>query len=85
MTWIRHITAQFSPTYLRPRVLARAVHHIIPVEKRPHPHRSSERRCGVDRRQASQSVMLDTRNPYARRSGRRVSDAKTGQSIDVYV
>ena len=92
MALIRHIANQFSPVYLKPTTIARAVRDLAPVSAIVAPaqtnqqqRESTDRRCGVDRRQRNRRVMLDLRSAYPRRgrSGRRDSEGQT-ISIDVY-
>lgn len=94
MALLRHIASQFSPVYLKPTNLVRAVRELTPINAltQPAPRTSqaprekTDRRCGIDRRQRNRHVMLDLRSGYPRRyrTGRRHSENQT-ISIDVYV
>ena len=92
MALIRHIANQFSPVYLKPTTLARAVRELsapTPVNSQTASGEQlrsrGDRRCGVDRRQRNRQVLVDMRSSYPRRgrNGRRHHEGQT-LSIDVY-
>lgn len=90
---IRSLYKAFDPTYLKPKVLAGAVQHLVPASAsvaQDTAHQPRQERRKGDRRQRQQKVLLDTRSPYPRRcdTGRRRVDLTDNISritgIDTY-
>jgi hypothetical protein len=92
--FIRQLSGAFDPVYLKPKVLAGAIKHLLPATlaltpSRSLPTRSEQERRQGDRRRRKQKVLLELRNPYSRRNtfARRMQDAAkdtTNCGIDLY-
>lgn len=92
--FLRQIAGAFDPIYLKPKILAGALTHLLPQTVavtllHGSASRSGQERRHADRRRHSQKVLLELRTPYSRRnrSGRRSQDAYAGAAncgIDLY-
>lgn len=94
MTWVRHMTDQFSLVYLRPKTVVRAINEILPSDTQHQsalsqtsgftPRNPLDRRSYIDRRQHQHRILIDTRSPHARRhrSDRRRANAAGGPPHD---
>jgi hypothetical protein len=92
--FIQQLSGAFDPIYLKPRVLAGAIKHFLPITLAIAPlhgesQRAAQERRQGDRRRRKQTVLLELRNPYSRRNtlGRRSQDATSGTAncgIDLY-
>ena len=73
MSTIRRLRGSFVSCYVKPSLVERTVEQLIPASKtrklqvKQPVRRELERRCGRDRRQQQQAVLLDLRSPHARR------------------
>ncbi len=90
---LRRIRKNFNSAYISPMSASRKAQQLTSYESaqlnntEQQPRREHDRRCGRDRRQSRQAVMLDLRSPYARRkNGRRDKEMKYHSiGLDVYV
>lgn len=91
--FIRQLSGAFDPIYLKPKVLAGAIKHLLPATLvtplHALPLRAQQERRQGERRRRKQKVLLELRNPYSRRntSGRRNQDATqvtVNCGIDLY-
>ena len=91
MATLRRIRGNFLSEYVKPRIVERTVERLIssaPSQKRMSQgvRRELDRRCGRDRRQIKQEVLLDLRSPHARRkeSRRNWENDTSLKGIDTY-
>jgi hypothetical protein len=91
MATIRRIRGSFISEYVKPRIIERTVEQLIPTiqpgkQAKQSARRELDRRCGRDRRQQKQDVLLDLRSPHARRkqSRRDWEDDNSLTGIDTY-
>lgn len=93
MAVLRRIQNNLNSAYICPRSASRKAQRLISQESdllktaEQQARRDQDRRCGRDRRQSRQNVMLDLRSPHARRrSGRRNQESiRYSTGLDVYV
>ncbi len=89
---LRRIQKNINSAYISPMSASRKAQRLTsqnaPILKNTEQQarRDQDRRCGRDRRQSRQAVILDLRSPYARRkSGRRTQEMNRHSiGIDVY-
>ncbi|MGD8782955.1 MAG: hypothetical protein PVF28_04725 [Thioalkalispiraceae bacterium] len=91
MSTIRRLRGSFVSCYVKPSLVERTVEQLIPASKtrkqvKQPVRRELERRCGRDRRQQQQAVLLDLRSPHARRkTSRRTFGEQSGiEGIDTF-
>ena len=90
---LRRIQNNLNSAYICPTSASRKAQQLISQDSallksaEQQARREQDRRCGRDRRQSRQAVMLDLRSSYARRkSGRRTREMnRHGLGLDVYV
>jgi len=90
---LRRIQSNLNSAYICPQSASKKAQSLISHDSEPlkntehQARRDLDRRCGRDRRQVRQNIMLDLRNPYARRkSGRRIQEAVSHlKTLDIYV
>ena len=90
MARLCQINGSFVSAYVKPTMVERTVQQLIPNPNSNlagnSPRRELDRRCGRDRRQQNQAVLIDLRSPYTRRKNyRRDSENNRAPSgIDTY-
>lgn len=92
MAILRRIRGSFISDYVKPDMVERTVAQLIPTapirKSTSQPvRRELDRRCGRDRRQQNQDVLLELRSPRARRkqSRRDFESDSSIKGIDTYV
>ena len=90
MAVIRQIKGRFVSAYVKPKMVARTVKQLMPGTQSDQlkynaARREIDRRCGRDRRQQDQAILINLRTSHARRkNGRRGSEDNTVHGIDIY-
>ena len=90
MAVIRQIKGRFVSAYVKPKMVARTVKQLMPDAQSDQlkynaARRAIDRRCGRDRRQQDQAILINLRTSHARRkNGRRGSEDNTVHGIDIY-
>jgi len=90
---LRKIQSNLNSAYICPQSASKKAQSLISQESEllknaeHQARRDKDRRCGRDRREARQNIILDLRNPYARRkTGRRIQEALSHlKTLDIYV